>query len=49
MCDSLCIDTLNNVDLAKKMQHVFKKGKSTVMALKEIQSQIATQIGQGQS
>jgi hypothetical protein len=30
------------------MQHGFKKGKSTVTALKEIQSQIATKIDQGQ-
>jgi hypothetical protein len=42
------IETLNNVDLTGKMQHGFKKGKSTVTALKEIQSQIATKIDQGQ-
>jgi hypothetical protein len=42
------IETLNNIDLTGKMQHGFKKGKSTVTALKEIQSQIATKIDQGQ-
>ena len=42
------IETQNNVDLTGKMQHGFKKGKSTVTALKEIQSQIATKIDQGQ-
>ena len=41
------IETLNDVDLTGKMQHGFKKGKSTVTALKEIQSQIATKIDQG--
>jgi hypothetical protein len=42
------IEALNNVDLTGKSQHGFKKGKSTVTALKEIQSQIATKIDQGQ-
>ncbi len=35
------IEAINNVDLTGKAQHGFKKGKSTVTALKEIQSQIA--------
>jgi hypothetical protein len=42
------IEALNNVDLTGKSQHGFKKGKSTVTALKEIQNQIATKIDQGQ-
>jgi hypothetical protein len=42
------IETLNNIDLTGKIQHGFKKGKSTVTALKEIQSQIATKIDQSQ-
>jgi hypothetical protein len=42
------IEALNNVDLTGKSQHGFKKGKSTVTALKEIQNQRATKIDQGQ-
>ena len=41
------IETNENVDLTGTTQHGFKKGKSTVTALKEIQSQIARQIDQG--
>ncbi len=41
------IETSNGVDLTVKMQHGFKKGRSTVTALKEIQSQIAAKIYQG--
>jgi len=41
------IETSNGVDLTGKMQHGFKKGRSTVTALKEIQSQIAEKIDQG--
>jgi hypothetical protein len=41
------IETSNGVDLTGKMQHGFKKGRSTVTALKEIQSQIAAKIDQG--
>jgi hypothetical protein len=46
------IESTNNVDLTGKGQHGFKKGRSTVTALKEIQSQIARKIavhGNGQS
>jgi hypothetical protein len=43
------IEALNKVDLTGKRQHGFKKGKSTVTALKEIQSQITTKIDQGQN
>jgi hypothetical protein len=41
------IETEENVDLTGSMQHGFKKGKSTVTALKEIQSQIASKIDMG--
>jgi hypothetical protein len=41
------IETSNGVDLTEKMQHGFKKGRSTVTALKEIQSQIKAKIYQG--
>jgi hypothetical protein len=42
------IEALSNINLTGKVQYRFKKGKSTVTALKEIQSQIATKIDQGQ-
>jgi len=41
------IETTSNVNLTGKNQHGFKKGRSTVTALKEIQSQIARQIDEG--
>jgi hypothetical protein len=42
------IESTNNVDLTGESQHGFKKGRSTVTALKEIQSQIARKIDEGQ-
>ncbi len=42
------IESTNNVDLIGEGQHGFKKGRSTVTALKEIQSQIARKIDEGQ-
>jgi hypothetical protein len=42
------IESTNNVDLTGEGQHGFKKGRSTVTALKEIQSQIARKIDEGQ-
>jgi hypothetical protein len=41
------IESRNNIDLTGKNQHGFKKQRSTVTALKEIQSQIATKIDEG--
>jgi hypothetical protein len=41
------IEASNNVDLTGKNQHGFKRGRSTVTALKEIQSQIARKIDEG--
>jgi hypothetical protein len=41
------IESKNNVDLTGESQHGFKKGRSTVTALKEIQSQIASKIDMG--
>jgi hypothetical protein len=41
------IESEARVDLTGKNQHGFKKGRSTVTALKEIQSQIAMKIDEG--
>jgi hypothetical protein len=41
------IEASNNVDLKGKNQHGFKRGRSTVTALMEIQSQIARKIDEG--
>ena len=40
------IEDTQNVDLTNIMQHGFKKGRSTITALKEIQSRIARNIDQ---
>ena len=37
----------SNIDMTRKNQHGFKKARSTITALKEIQSQIATKIDEG--
>jgi hypothetical protein len=41
------IESSNQIDLTGKNQHGFKKAQSTITALKEIQSQIATKIDEG--
>ena len=41
------IEVRNKTDLTGKNQHGFKKGRSTITALKEIQSQNATKIDEG--
>ncbi len=41
------IENKNGIDLTGLAQHGFKKGRSTVTALKQIQSQIARSIDQG--
>ena len=41
------IEDENNVDLTGEKQHGFKKGRSTITALKEIQSQISQQMDDG--